>query len=371
LRDARITKVYTLNRPSSGEKDIKTRHEERFIDKGLDVSLLSDDRLVFLEGDASSGAKLGLTDDIYQEVQGRVNLIIHNAWRLDFNLSLSSFESNIRGTQHLVEFARTARYAGSLKFLFTSSVASANSWDRSKGGYPEDVLMNAEYAVGNGYGEGKYVAERILAESGLQFTSFRIGQVSGGLPNGAWATTDWVPIFVKSSLVLGALPSAAGIVSWLPMHAVAHALLDAALSNGTKTERALNIVHPRPISWASIISAVNDALVREDVVKDRLPIVEFSEWFQLLESKARQDSSAQRIRDIPAIKLIEFFRGFAQVDQLVRQHGGKVGEVGGQPAFSTEKVQTISETMKELPLLGDEDAALWVKYWKGVGLFGN
>ena len=68
LRDARIAKVYTLNRPSSGEKDIKTRHEERFMDKGLDVSLLSDDRLVFLEGDASSGAKLGLTDDIYQEV---------------------------------------------------------------------------------------------------------------------------------------------------------------------------------------------------------------------------------------------------------------------------------------------------------------
>ena len=90
------------------------------------------------------------------------------------------------------------------------------------------------------------------------------------------------------------------------MHAVAHALLDAALSSGTKTERALNIVHPRPISWASIISAVNDALVREDVVKDRLPIVEFSEWFQLLESKAREDSSAQRIHDIVCTK-VRFF----------------------------------------------------------------
>ncbi len=107
-----------------------------------------------------------------------------------------------------------------------------------------------------------------MAQSGLQFTSFRIGQVSGGLPNGAWATTDWVPIFVKSSLELGALPSATGIVSWLPMHAVAQALLDVTfLSTEAGEQRALNVVHPRPVSWDSIIEAVNDALVKEGVVE--------------------------------------------------------------------------------------------------------
>ena len=67
LRDGRVTKVYTLNRPSSGEKDIKARHAERFIDKGLDVAQLSDDRLVFLEGDASR-VNLGLSNEIYEEV---------------------------------------------------------------------------------------------------------------------------------------------------------------------------------------------------------------------------------------------------------------------------------------------------------------
>jgi len=252
-------------------------------------------------------------------MRGRVNVIIHNAWRLDFNLSLSSFESNIRGTHHLVDFALTARHASSLRFLFTSSVTSASSWDLSKGRYPEDVVLDAEYAVGNGYGEGKYVAERvrysseikttegspsltqILAQSGLQSTSFRIGQVSGGLPNGAWATTDWVPIFVKSSLELGALPSATGVLSWLPMHAVAQALLDIALSTGTRKQPALNIVHPRPVAWTSIISAVNDALVQEDVVKERLPVVEFSKWFELLETKAREILSTKQMNDIVCI----------------------------------------------------------------------
>jgi thioester reductase-like protein len=49
------------------------------------------------------------------------------------------------------------------------------------------------------------------AEAGLQTTSFRIGQISGGRVNGAWATTDWLPIMVKSSIALGCLPAAEGV----------------------------------------------------------------------------------------------------------------------------------------------------------------
>ena len=47
--------------------------------------------------------------------------------------------------------------------------------------------------------------------SGLPATSFRIGQITGGAPRGAWSTTDWVPIIVKSSMALGALPEARGV----------------------------------------------------------------------------------------------------------------------------------------------------------------
>ena len=91
-----------------------------------------------------------------------VDVIIHNAWRLDFNLSLASFESNIRGTLNLAEFARSKPSA---KFIFTSSMASALSWDQSLGLYPEEVVMDSKYAVGQGYGEGKYVSERVSLTS--------------------------------------------------------------------------------------------------------------------------------------------------------------------------------------------------------------
>ena len=85
------------------------------------------------------------------------------------------------------------------------------------------------------------------------------------------------------------------------MHAVAKILLDVALSTGTRKQPALNIVHPRPVAWASIISAINDALVQEDVVKQQLPVVEFSMWFELLETKARENLSTKQMNNIVCI----------------------------------------------------------------------
>ncbi|KAF9070458.1 male sterility protein-domain-containing protein [Rhodocollybia butyracea] len=155
-----VSKVYTLNRPSS-KLSIEQRHKERFEDKGLNSSLLSSKKLVLLEGE-SSQPKLGLTDVVYGQLQESLTLVIHNAWRLDFNLSLSSFEPHIRGTRNLIDLARSSRYASSLRFMFTSSIGSAQSWNSSiMGPYPEKVISDPKYAVGPGYGESKYVSERV------------------------------------------------------------------------------------------------------------------------------------------------------------------------------------------------------------------
>lgn len=56
-----------------------------------------------------------------------------------------------------------------------------------------------------------FLCSQILELSGLQSTSFRIGQITGGYPNGAWATSDWVPIMVKSSIHMNAIPTERGV----------------------------------------------------------------------------------------------------------------------------------------------------------------
>ncbi|PPQ80241.1 hypothetical protein CVT25_003501 [Psilocybe cyanescens] len=364
LRDSSVKRIYALNRPS---KDVRARHVERFEDRAFDSGLLSSDKLVFVEGDITQ-KNVGLEKDLYQELLDNVNVIIHAAWKVDFNMQLASFEPMVRGTRNLIDLAQSAAAGSSTRLLFTSSVASAFSWDRTRGPYPEEVLLDPKYAVGNGYGESKYVAERLIAQSGVQGTSFRVGQVSGGLPKGAWATTDWVPNLVKSSIGLNALPSMFGFASWLPMHGVAQSIIDVALLKADLPP-ALNLVHPKPVPFDDIINAVNDALVQESITPTQIPVIPIQDWFSLLE-KRTADANPEDLSTIPAIKLLDFFRGAATVDSALRSGQIKGTESGGIAEFSTAKSQNISKTMQDIPSLSNGDAQLWVKYWKSAGFFG-
>ncbi|GLB33171.1 putative acetyl-CoA synthetase-like protein [Lyophyllum shimeji] len=362
LEDDRVDKVYAFNRPSKpASLAIRERHLERFKDKGFDPALLDSEKLVFLSGDAAE-PDLGLDRGQYSQLCRSVNVVIHNAWRLDFNLSLSSFESSIQGTRHLVDLLKSGPNASSARFVFTSSVASAQSWDKSRGPFPEEVITDASVAVGGGYGEAKYVAERVLSKSGLQVTSLRIGQISGGRPKGAWATTDWLPILVKSSVTLGRLPTLNGVISWLPMDAVASAIVHVAVSD-VHPPQALNLVHPRPIEWQEMISNIQ-ATITEVLGRD-LKLVSFAEWLSAVEAHG-QKAAVETFDTMPAIKLLDFFRSFAQAEDTTKNCDMTRVEAGGLATFSTEKMQRISDLISQLPQIGREDARLWVNYWREV-----
>ena len=109
-----------------------------------------------------------------------------------------------------------------------------------------------------------------------------------------------MPILVKSSIALGALPSAVGTVSWLPGPAVAKILLDAAFSPGKLVEPAMNVVHPRPVAWDFVMSNINESLVQEGILQRPLPLISFSKWFDRLQAV---DASADNINDIVGINL--------------------------------------------------------------------
>lgn len=180
LKDPGIERVYVYNRPARDTDPITSKDRQRsaFTDKSFELELLESDRLVYLEGDGAL-PKLGLTDEVYEQVRferccsarswtndvvklrSSVTHIIHNAWRLDFNLSLASFEPNIRGTRNLIDLASHSEQTSIIRFLFTSTIGSAQGWDATKGQFPEEVQYDPATAVGGGYGEAKYVCERV------------------------------------------------------------------------------------------------------------------------------------------------------------------------------------------------------------------
>ncbi|TFK33797.1 hypothetical protein BDQ12DRAFT_715644 [Crucibulum laeve] len=275
---------------------------------------------------------------------------------------------NILGTRNLIDMARSGPHASTVRFLYTSSIASAQSWDHHNEPYPEEVVYDANTAVGGGYGESKYVAERILAKSNLCATSLRLGQISGGMPNGSWATSDWLPILIKSSLAMGVLPVAGGVISWLPMDVAAQVILDVGYSADSPS-MALNLVHPKPITWECIIGEIRNAMASSSkLTVGSIPLVSFGEWHANLENHAR-DASEEDLKHIPAIKLIDFFREMGAADHDILKEGRIDSESGGLANLRTDKTQNISCTLRELPPLGAEDAQRWITYWKNVGFF--
>ncbi|KAJ7705888.1 male sterility protein-domain-containing protein [Mycena olivaceomarginata] len=323
-----------------GKRPVSERQREAFLDRALDVTLLSTDKLVYLEGDTAK-EDLGLPPHIFTALRDIITVIIHNAWTLDFNRSLSSFEPHVKGMHNLIDLARRSQRSSGVRFLFTSSIATAQNWDPKRGPFPEELQLDASLALGNGYGESKYVSERILAASRLEATSFRIGQVCGSTSNGAWSTTDWVPTIVKSSIALGNFPSdPSGVVAWLPPEAVSRCIVDVALS-AEKPPFAINLVHPRPIPWDFVMSAMAATV--------QLPLIPFPDWVGQLQARSAK-ATAEDIAKIPGIKLLDFFKAAV---------AGK-----GTAEFSTLKAQAISESMKLLKPLTEDDAKQWMAYWK-------
>lgn len=67
-----------------------------------------------------------------------------------------------------------------------------------------------DVAVGTGYSESKWVAEKLLEvaaeNTALRPVSVRIGQLSGG-KSGVWNRNEWFPSLVRSGMYLGSLPA--------------------------------------------------------------------------------------------------------------------------------------------------------------------
>ncbi|PBK96038.1 acetyl-CoA synthetase-like protein [Armillaria gallica] len=265
--DENVQHIYAVNRP--GDASVNERQQRAFSRHGLDVNL---EKVTMLEVDLSAKSQ-ALT-----EVIGSVTHIIHNAWRVDFNLGLSSFEANIRGLRNVIDLALTSR----ARLIYTSSIAVFQSAD-------EDMPL-AEGAQGMGYGESKWVSEELLRLApGLRYLVVRVGQLTGG-HKGTWNVKEWIPSMIHSSTVLGYLPDDDKLVSWVPVHVAAQAIVDNVDSAGP----VMHLAHPEPISWASLARVISHELA--------VKLVPYSHWLQGLD-KSPLDPTA-----LPAKRILPYYK---------------------------------------------------------------
>ncbi|KAK0491291.1 hypothetical protein IW261DRAFT_1547429 [Armillaria novae-zelandiae] len=184
--DQAVQRIYAVNRP--GKISAKGRQQQSLINHGLNIDM---EKVTML--------KVDLIFPI--QITNSVTHIIHNAWRVDFNLGLSSFESNIRGLRSLIELA----LASQARLVFTSSIGV---FQHAGEDHPlAETHIDADIAQETGYSESKWVSEELLRlVPGLRYLIVRVGQLTGGL-KGVWNPKEWVPSMIQSSTVLGCLPN--------------------------------------------------------------------------------------------------------------------------------------------------------------------
>ncbi|KAB2571209.1 Non-canonical non-ribosomal peptide synthetase FUB8 [Lasiodiplodia theobromae] len=378
----RIAHVYCLNRGSPSSTAKKQR--QRFEDSGLPTAGLDQgNRVTFLETDP--GADLhGLSDAAYAELVQRTRYIIHNAWAVDFNMALDSFAPHVKGVRNMIDLAYSAGQQQQLKspppIFFTSTINTVRNYNvaAGPGEVPEAPIHDVQAPGEGGYGEGKYVGERLLEAagtvSGVPAAICRTGQIGGPVASeaaragkGKWNVQEWFPTIVRSSKHLGALPtSIAGMdqADWVPVDLAADVVVDVMFDNlrqlresktaGRPLVQFDHLVNPKTSSYPKVILPALQKRLAEGG-KGQFPAVPYEEWLRRLQDEAAKPD-ADPVK-CPGIKLLDWFEGLGE--------GLKALERGEPAGFRLQTKETVkrSETLRNLEPVNAEWVNTWCQGW--------
>lgn len=302
-----------------------------------------------------SAPSLGLTPPLLNRFRSTVTHIIHNAWSVNFNQSLRSFEAqSIHSTHFLLVLATSPLLSAKPVFTFVSSIAAAlraGSDDQSVA----EIFHPWEAVEDMGYAQSKWVGEQIPAAAAVHaHLLVRVGQVCGDTTHGIWNPAEAIPIVVQAALTIGALPGlgAAGHdeeLSWLPVDVTAQALMDLTMLTGHRTRQGVfHVVNERRILW----NAEFWPFLRQAGLE--FQTVSHGEWVDLLQA------SDQDVKRNPPVRLLEFFR---------KRYGGSASSSSSSSATGKEAIFGTETTRDLAPVLRGGvviDAALvekFVKHW--------
>ncbi|TKX20647.1 AMP-binding enzyme-like protein 1 [Elsinoe australis] len=349
-----IKKIYCLNRSASAASRQTTALSSRSLPSDLS-------KVEFLHAPSLGEPRFGLKEAKYVELRDTATVFLHNAWAVDFNMSLESFEDpHIKGVWRAVEFSAGARYTP--RIVFVSSIASVGNWYGNVGkgsgkAVPEELLGDDEVALPQGYGESKHVAGKLLdaaAEtSGVPATVVRVGQLAGPVEgHGEWNRQEWLPSLVSSSQALGKVPRRLGnmdVVDWVPVDVAARVMVE--LATGEKVDEKMvderagifHLVNPKTVSWQELCPVVQEYYKGKGV---DLEAVGFGEWLEALKKVPATREDAERV---PGVKLVDFYEGLAAPQ--------------GLPRLMTEKTEASSDTLRNSEPVTAAMMKKWLDQW--------
>ncbi|KAL3433416.1 hypothetical protein BDV09DRAFT_171928 [Aspergillus tetrazonus] len=351
-----IASVVCLNRRS--RQDPLERQHRSLLEKEIFLSEETSAKVRVIETDMSK-PQLGLLDEEYNHLLNSVTHIVHNAWLMNAKLPIRRFEPQLQIMRNLLDLAygiSLQRPTEKVSFQFISSIATVGHWPiwTGKPSVPEE-RMAIESVLPTGYGDAKYICERMIDETLHKYPDrframvVRPGQVAGSSTSGYWNTMEHFSFLVKSSQTLNALPNFDGVLSWTPVDVVASTLVDLLLLPEDKIPYPIyHIDNPVRQPWKEMNVVLADALHIP-----RSNIIPFEKWIQRVKDYPRQVEGAEG--DNPAILLVDFLD-----NNFIRMSCGGL-------LLETKKSREHSKTLANLGPVSAETARLFIKSWIDMG----
>ena len=374
LDDPRVAHIYCLNRGN----DSQLRQLEK--NRRLGIQTRSNNtRVSFIMADLSEES-LKLSKGQYDDLVSQATLVIHNAWLVNFNLSLSSFRPQLDGLVNLLALVGTTEK--SARLFYTSSISSMMAYRSETRKTPEKPVIADSAPASNGYAESKYTAEQIIEYTAQKLSSSgalafaRVGQLAGAVNHsGIWNKDEWFPSMIISSVHIGALPESLGPVfdevDWVPIDLAAGILIDLALNRHQSQAMSANsgmhhadvyhLINPHTTSWTALQSVVLEEL--SSLTRTRIEVIPLRMWIAKVRKEAESmvgngDNTGDidletALQTNPAAKLLDFYEGLlsseaASINKL---------EVSG-----TIK---LSQGLREMPSVKDDWMRKWIREWFG------
>ncbi|KAI6104324.1 hypothetical protein F5141DRAFT_182380 [Pisolithus sp. B1] len=240
--EERVQKVVCLIRGASVEKALD-RLRESSSDRGVwDETWVTSGRLEVVIGDLGQD-RFGMDSETWSRVAADTDVVLHNGALVHWVYPYEKLRApNVLSTLTAVELASTSKQK-LLVFVSSTSAIDTEHYVRlsdslvNKGGrrgVPEDDdLEGARTGLKTGYGQSKWVSEKLLFEAGnrgLRGHIIRPGYVVGDSKTAVTNTDDFLWRLVKGCVQLGLVPDINNTVNMVPVDHVARCTTLAALA---------------------------------------------------------------------------------------------------------------------------------------------
>ncbi|MEU8581024.1 amino acid adenylation domain-containing protein [Streptomyces abikoensis] len=229
---------------------------------------------------------LGLSPDHAAELSGSLDLIVHNAARVNFLYPYEELRSaNVEGTRRVVQLAAPRRVP--VHFISTVAVV-AGFGTAGVDKVDEDMPLAHADGLTMGYAESKWVAEEVLrraAEAGLPVAVHRPYEVTGDRVTGACNTETAICSLFKTIAETGLAPDIELPMDFVPVDHLAEAVVHIATRRPAGW-RVHHLINPRP-------AMLSDVLDRMRAAGFAIRTLPYDQWVgELVRHVARNPKSA-------------------------------------------------------------------------------